>query len=386
MKLLFDLTKTQPIADSKFHGGGKYGLVVFKQLVKLAPTKIIVYYNDELYIDEECLQIIKENHLPVYLSKDYTAAQAAKLESGILYSPLFSKSYYDEKGIKVLTTIHGLRTLELPMDEYEIFYQRQDSWKKALLLKIGFSKLYSNIFFYKELKRYRKELTNDQLTFITVSEHSKSSLLSFIPSLKEKDIRVFYSPSTINPQYDGELHENLHGKYWLLVSGNRWLKNNLRAVLAFDELFSERREIKGQVVITGLKELNFKNVKIKNPNRFKCVGYVDEISLKSLYHHAYALVYPSLNEGFGYPPLEAMYEGCPVIASAIASIPEVCGDAAMYFNPFLISEIKMRILQMENQDVRQSYMEKAKKRQSFIMNKQEKDLDLLCKYLLSFIK
>lgn len=47
MKLLFDLTKTQPIAGSKYHGGGKYGIVVFRRLAELASEKIAVFYNDE---------------------------------------------------------------------------------------------------------------------------------------------------------------------------------------------------------------------------------------------------------------------------------------------------------------------------------------------------
>jgi glycosyltransferase involved in cell wall biosynthesis len=55
--------------------------------------------------------------------------------------------------------------------------------------------------------------------------------------------------------------------------------------------------------------------------------------LVELYRGAAALVYPSLYEGFGIPCLEAMACGCPVAASNVASIPEVCGDAAVYFDP-----------------------------------------------------
>ena len=386
MKLLFDLTKTQPIAGSKYHGGGKYGIVVFRRLAELASEKIAVFYNDELYIDEEILQIIKGKNIPVYLSKNTTAVKAAKAEGGVLYSPLFSKSYFGEQNVTVVTTIHGLRTLELPTDKYEKYYNQQHSWKTKFFLKLGGLQLYSNWFLKKELNRYREDLLNEQLRFVTVSNHSKASLLSFIPTLKEKDIRVFYSPSTIDSKLNIDNKQNPYGKYWLLVSGNRWLKNNLRAILAFDELFSEHPEIDGQVVITGLKDLRFNNISIQNPHRFKCVDYVDELTLKTLYHYAYALVYPSLNEGFGYPPLEAMHEGCPVIASAIASIPEVCGDAVMYFNPFLISEIKMRILQMEDSSVRTNYVQKAIDRQIIVEKKQKADLDALCEYLLSFLK
>jgi glycosyltransferase involved in cell wall biosynthesis len=57
------------------------------------------------------------------------------------------------------------------------------------------------------------------------------------------------------------------------------------------------------------------------------------------YNLASAFVYPSLYEGFGLPPLEAMACGCPVIASNVASIPEVCGDASYYVNPHDVQSI-----------------------------------------------
>jgi glycosyltransferase involved in cell wall biosynthesis len=62
-------------------------------------------------------------------------------------------------------------------------------------------------------------------------------------------------------------------------------------------------------------------------------GHVSPDELVSLYRRASALVFPSLYEGFGQPPLEAMACGCPVAVSRVASLPEVCGDAAEYFDP-----------------------------------------------------
>jgi glycosyltransferase involved in cell wall biosynthesis len=62
-------------------------------------------------------------------------------------------------------------------------------------------------------------------------------------------------------------------------------------------------------------------------------GYVTDGELRALYENAACLVYPSLYEGFGLPPLEAMLCGCPVLVSDAASLPEVCGDAALYCNP-----------------------------------------------------
>ncbi|MBA2723174.1 MAG: glycosyltransferase family 4 protein, partial [Methylibium sp.] len=67
--------------------------------------------------------------------------------------------------------------------------------------------------------------------------------------------------------------------------------------------------------------------------RIVYAGAVTDAELKALYANALALVFPSTYEGFGLPPLEAMSCGCPVAASNAAAVPEVCGDAALYFDP-----------------------------------------------------
>ncbi len=69
------------------------------------------------------------------------------------------------------------------------------------------------------------------------------------------------------------------------------------------------------------------------PDFVKYVGYVSDGELLALYRHAACFVFPSLYEGFGLPPVEAMACGCPVLAADAASMPEVCGEAAIYFDP-----------------------------------------------------
>ena len=69
------------------------------------------------------------------------------------------------------------------------------------------------------------------------------------------------------------------------------------------------------------------------------LGRVSGEELVRLYRTAAALVFPSLYEGFGQPPLEAMACGCPVACSSAASLPEVCGDAAQLFDPRSIDEM-----------------------------------------------
>lgn len=70
---------------------------------------------------------------------------------------------------------------------------------------------------------------------------------------------------------------------------------------------------------------------------------VDDAALAGLYRGAELLVYPSLYEGFGLPPLEAMSAGCPVLVSRTSSLPEVCGDAAHYFDPALEGSLRAEL-------------------------------------------
>lgn len=384
-KLLFNLEATQPIGNTKYHGGGIYGLIVFKKLVSIDPTCLSVYYNTEEFLDEEVLNIINNNNIKTYDASKVGMYDAARKEGGIIYSPVFNSTYTElpPKDIFMLVTQHGLRALEMPDDVYRKYIIDTSISKLHRILR----RIRHNLIplKFKTYEKRQKFFSRENIKFITVSEHSKFSITTFYPQIRPDSIKVWYSPSTINHTLMLDNYVNQYEKYFLIVSANRWLKNGLRAIIAFDQLFSERPDFIGSVVITGIKDWSEVAIKIKNKNRFKLIGYVDELQLKGLYHYARFLCYPTLNEGFGYPPLEAMFEGTPVIASAIASVTEVCGDSVLYFNPYSISEIKTRILQMDDEHFNNKYRLLGKKRQLYIENKQNSDLEDLCKFLLSYV-
>jgi glycosyltransferase involved in cell wall biosynthesis len=77
--------------------------------------------------------------------------------------------------------------------------------------------------------------------------------------------------------------------------------------------------------------------------RVRFTGEVSDADLRESYAGASLLVFPSLYEGFGFPPLEAMAAGIPVVASRAASIPEVCGPAALYFDPYSVDDMAATI-------------------------------------------
>lgn len=87
------------------------------------------------------------------------------------------------------------------------------------------------------------------------------------------------------------------------------------------------------VIAGGVDPSVFATKSTSLPKWVKHVGYVSDSELKTLYKTARCFVFPSIYEGYGLPPTEAMAEGCPVISSNTASMPEICGDAAVYFDP-----------------------------------------------------
>jgi glycosyltransferase involved in cell wall biosynthesis len=104
-------------------------------------------------------------------------------------------------------------------------------------------------------------------------------------------------------------------------------KNHVRLFEAFAALRSTRPRLR--LVLTGGGHERLGPL----PEGVESLGVVSTAALASLYRRAACLVFPSLYEGFGLPPLEAMACGCPVAAATSGAIPEVCGDAAVYFDP-----------------------------------------------------
>ncbi|MDR4503609.1 MAG: glycosyltransferase family 4 protein [Candidatus Scalindua sp.] len=118
--------------------------------------------------------------------------------------------------------------------------------------------------------------------------------------------------------------------------------------------------------------------------RIEFTGHVPDTILKQYFTQADVLVFPSLYEGFGLPPLEAMASGCPVIASDIESLREVCGDAALFCDPYSSKDIADKIQQIiHDSDVRGRLQQKGLKRaEQFTWDKcSEKVLSVIARVL-----
>jgi glycosyltransferase involved in cell wall biosynthesis len=150
------------------------------------------------------------------------------------------------------------------------------------------------------------------------------------------------SPQIVRRIYDGVDDSWFHvseassprARLYLLYVGNVKPHKNLRTLL---DAFGRVKDIIAEdLVIIGKREGfitgddNIAGYAGDLGDRVAFTGYVSDDLLHQYVAHATALIFPSLYEGFGLPPLEAMAAGCPVLTSNAASIPEVCGDAALY--------------------------------------------------------
>lgn len=341
--VLFDGTSTQSSSKAAFHGGGEYAKFILKTAIEHGYLFDVVM-GDWLHTDPAIEHLLEDNK---QINK-YQIANRKEIYQLIEkngYTTFYSALpafYADYNGpAQLIGVIHGLRAAELPWDFYR--YKYEPKWYSRLVgWIISHSSKVQAILKKKHISDTGKLLAIKNANFITVSYHSKNSLLAFYPNLKTNDIKVYYSPFSVNKI------ENVQPKqdYFLMVSANRYEKNIYRAVKVFDKLFSDGRLQGKRVVITGCGNQPFWK-EIRNKDRFDLKKYVSSEELDMLFMKAFCFVYPSLNEGFGYPPLQAMAYGTPVIASSATSIPEVCDDAACYFSPTNNDDLASRLLRID---------------------------------------
>ena len=388
MNLAFDLIATQPNIEGSFHGGGKYAKKIYLEMIKFHRNQLTIFalYDSSQILDSEIYKNTKLNNIELIDIKGKSLIDIVrKYNVDTFYSALpFGVMSYGltelfGSNCKVIVTIHGLRYLELSMPYDAIKYVDSFFDKGKFLLRY----ILERRLLKRDLQKYKSLLNCDKI--ITVSEHTKYSLLShFDCSLKKID--VFYSPDVTN--FDQEEQESCENNaslnYFLLVSGGRWIKNNIRSAIALDRLFTMYKDIKQNVIITGVENKSIFLRQLKNKDRFIFYPYVSEVFLRNLYKNAYGFIYMSLNEGFGYPPLEAMKYGAPVITSPHTSMPEVCDNAVLYANPNSISEIMSRILNLcKDNETYQRLNKCGKNRYKDIHVRQVSDLQHMIEFIIN---
>ena len=187
------------------------------------------------------------------------------------------------------------------------------------------------------------------IKIITVSKFSKQEICDFYKISSQKIYVIYNAASNIFHQKI----KNCSEKYVLAVSSLNYQKNFHSLIRAFNML--DDNNIK--LFLVGDINRNFADIgllkDIQGNKNIVFKGRIDDDELISLYSNAVCFIYPSLYEGFGIPPLEAQACGCPVVCSNAASLPEVCGDSVIYFDPYSVKDMRDKILSVLNDEILQ---------------------------------
>jgi len=211
--------------------------------------------------------------------------------------------------VPVVVTIHDL----------SYFYYPEEFLKKDL---------------YK-LENWTKYSVQKSKKIIAVSQNTKKDLSKFY-TIPDNKIKVVYNGYEKQLQSSKVKKQSLNSPYVLYVGTLQPRKNVSTLIRAFNRFQKNNSGFK--LVIVGRKGWLYREIfelvkQLKIENSVVFTDYIPDSDLIELYRHAFCFVLPSLYEGFGIPILEAMSYDCPVISSKVSSLPEIGGNACLYFNP-----------------------------------------------------
>lgn len=308
--------------------------------------------DKDFYIDMSSKVKLKEYNAELYSIKELLHTPAKTRNTDIFWSPHYNVPLLNFASKLKVVTIH---------DVFHLAYYHTLS---------AAQKVYAKLMISRAVK--------SDLIF-TVSEFSKAEIVKYT-KCNPDNIKVIYNGidfKKFSIKTSEEQKQSVLAKYkittpFILFVGNVKPHKNLKNALSgFKEFVSNNSSLSAnyKFVIAGKREGFITGDKdiytlLSDPfykNKVQFTGWVDDEDLPLLYQQALTFIFPSLYEGFGFPPLEAMSAGCPVISSNAACLPEMYGDAALYFNPLNSSEIAETLLTViNNESIRESLIQNGK--------------------------
>jgi glycosyltransferase involved in cell wall biosynthesis len=283
-------------------------------------------------------------------SKIYSITEQLELflkvpKCDIFWSPHYNIPLLSLKAKNRVVTIH---------DVFHLAYLKDLPYKQQI---------YARVIINSAVKK------SDQI--ITVSNFSKNEIIKYT-NTKAGKIQVIYNGvqtgEPIEDSSEVRKHYDLPNQYILFV-GNVKPHKNLRSLLSAYLLLSPGLRSIYKIAIAGKKDgfitgdhelIDWVSSNKELKDNVVFTGFVEEKDMPFIYSKASLLVFPSFYEGFGLPPLEAMARHCPVITSDAASMPEICGDAALFFSPSNETDLKAKITQMlTDKELRDQFIKKG---------------------------
>ncbi|MCX7940610.1 MAG: glycosyltransferase family 4 protein [Endomicrobia bacterium] len=316
------------LEKNKLTGIGRFLLAFLSKAVELKNT-----YEFFVFLNQNCeLHLYSDNLTKIFLyeKSKFFFDQVQLLSAAKRYKiDLFFSPYYK---FPILLDIPVITTV------FDVIYLMVEPYKNK----------FKNNFYIKNFIKFTSKKVK---TIITCSNTAKKDIIK-LTDIDEEKIKVIYLAvdEKFTSQPENKIIQikrkyNINTKYLLYVGNSNPHKNLNRLILAYDMLPGE---IKSQytLVLAGVQKKDILKYFFSIPDWLHIIEFVDDDDLPALYSGAELFVFPSLYEGFGLPPVEALACGCPVVASNVSSIPEILKEAAVYFDPYNIEDIKDKILKV----------------------------------------
>jgi glycosyltransferase involved in cell wall biosynthesis len=339
----------------RIDGTRVYIINLLRQFGKLdQDSQFLIYhkktFNPELTPPDFSNYSVRKKSFPFFWTQTRFAWEMLREKPDVLWMPMQAVPLLAVNKIKTVVTIHDLAFKYFPGH-----FPSGDLRRLNVLTDMAISK---------------------SAKIIAVSKSTRNDILKFYPEISPEKVRIIHHGFDGNI-FSGELpndeinrilaNKNLKkGKYILYVGAIQPRKSIESLILAFERIKNDHPDLK--LVLAGEKGWLWEKTlnKIDNSS-FRSdilrLGQVKVTDLPVLYQGAACFVFPSLYEGFGLPVLEAFACGCPVIVSDNSSLPEVAGDAALYFATGDSGELAEKILTLiENGDLRRRLIEEGKVR------------------------
>ncbi|MFA5454653.1 MAG: glycosyltransferase family 1 protein [Sulfurimonas sp.] len=352
---------------SPLTGIGRYTYEISSRLRKLSADKYEIYFNYGFY-SKELFGFQKE---PTIIEQKFK-----QLKSFVDRFPL----------IKKIMRFFYSAIAKLNSDSFELYFQpnfipsKNVKARKIICTLHDFSFKLQPEWHPKERLEYFNEnfdLVKKADHIITGSNFTKQEIIDYMQIPQDKISVIYhgvnhelYKPYPQNELQDTKAKFDLPKKFLLFVGSIEPRKNLLFLLMAYNLLSREEKD-ELPLILVGFKGWENKEIMQeieKNQEYIRYLGFVTDTQLAHIYNLATIFIYPSLYEGFGLPPLEAMACGTPVIVSNVSSLPEVCADAALYIEPMDLQDIKDKILTLLGDEKLREELSKKSKAQAALFS------------------
>lgn len=312
----------QIFSAQRYGGISRYFFEIVRRISEKEHVDLFCGYNNNRY---------GINHAGTYNSCFSKERITSRFGVGRVYNRLNNwslKSFSQDKHIDVY---------------HPTYYDYYDIPKEKLVVTVYdmIHELFPKYFVSDNTAVRKRELLSKADGIIAISNQTKEDLINLL-GIDEKKIVVIYLANSLDVEV---CDDSVVNEPYVLYVGSRYgYKNFMRLLKAF--AVSECHKDFRLVCFGGGGFSDMEKAQIDELGVSESITQIsgDDIVLANLYKYASLFVYPSEYEGFGLPPLEAMYYGTPVLCSNISSIPEVVGDAGVYFNPNSVDDIREKML------------------------------------------